>query len=96
MISWKLNAEKEMMAYYANLLNDDEVIKIIERGEIISKEEALHVAEFFWKMVEKSNEVQYKNSPTECEFLLEKIINTLMAYFRSSGYEQEWETYADL
>ena len=65
MISWKLNDEKEMMVYYANLLNDDEIIKVIERGKIVSKEEALHVAEFFWKMVEKSNEVEYKNSATE-------------------------------
>lgn len=96
MITWKLNEEKEMILYYANLLNDEETKKIIARGEIISKEEALHIAEFFWKMVKKSNEVEYKNSPTECEFLLEKIINTLMAYFRRAGYESEWEIFADL
>lgn len=96
MITWKLNEEKEMILYYANLLNDGETKKIIERGEIINKEEALHIAEFFWEMVNKSNEVQYKNSPIECEFLLEKIINTLMAYFRRAGYESEWEAFADL
>lgn len=96
MINWKLNEEKEMVIYYANLLNDNETTKIIEHGEITNKEDALHVAEFFWKMVEKSNEVQYKNSPDECDFLLEKVINTLMAYFRNSGYEDEWEKFADL
>jgi len=96
MITWKLNEEKEMILYYANLLSDSETKKIIERGEIINKEEALHIAEFFWEMVKKSNEIQYKNSPTECEFLLEKIINTLMAYFRRTGYESEWEAFADL
>jgi len=96
MIGWKINEEKDMVLYYAKLLNDEETIKIIERNEIHGKNEALHVAEFFWKMVEKSNELQYKNDPVECEFLLEKVINTFMAYFRSSGYEAEWEAFADL
>lgn len=54
------------------------------------------MAEFFWKMVEKSNEIQYKNDAVKCEFLLEKVINTLMAYFRNAGYESEWEAFADL
>lgn len=47
-------------------------------------------------MVEKSNEIQYKNDAVHCEFLLEKVINTFMAYFRSAGYEPEWEVFADL
>lgn len=96
MIEWALSEEKEMVLYYAKLLNDEETIKIIARNEILSKKEALHVADFFWKMVEKSNESQYKNDPVQCEFLLEKVINTLMAYFRSAGYEPEWEAFADL
>jgi hypothetical protein len=96
MISWKLNEEREMVIYYANLLDDAEVKKIIERNELINSQEALHLAEFFWKMVEKSNEIQYRNNPAECEFLLEKIINTFMAYFRSLGFEEEWEKFADL
>ena len=96
MIEWKSSAEKEMVIFYADLLNDEKTIKIIERNEILNKEEALHVAEFFWRMVEKSNEFQYKGDPVECEFLLEKVINTLMAYFRRAGYESEWEAFADL
>lgn len=96
MIEWTIIEEKEMVLYYAELLNDEETIKIINQNEILSKNEALHVAEFFWKMVEKSNELQYKNDSVKCEFLLEKVINTLMAYFRRSGYEPEWEAFADV
>lgn len=96
MISWTQDEEKEMVLYYANLLGDEKTVEIIQRGEIDNKEEASHVAEFFWNMVEKSNEEQYKNDSTECEFLLEKVINTLMAYFRNAGYEQEWEAFADM
>lgn len=96
MINWKLNDEKVMVIFYADLLNDEQTKEIIARSEINNKQEALHLAEFFWKMVEKSNELQYKNDSVECEFLLEKIINTLMAYFRNAGYESEWEAFADL
>ncbi|PUA26682.1 MAG: hypothetical protein B0W54_23380 [Cellvibrio sp. 79] len=96
MIDWKSSTEKEMVIFYAGLLNDEKTIKIIERNEIVNKEEALQVAEFFWRMVEKSNEFQYKGDAVECEFLLEKVINTLMAYFRRAGYESEWEAFADL
>lgn len=96
MISWKLSEEKEMVLYYAKLLGDEETIKIIERDEIHSKKEASHVAEFFWRMMDKSNELQFKNDSVECEFLLEKVINTLMAYFRVYGYEAEWDAFADM
>jgi hypothetical protein len=96
MINWKLSDEKEMVIFYADLLSDEKTKEIIGRNEINSAEEALHVADFFWKMVEKSNEFQYKNDAVECEFLLEKIINTLMAYFRKAGYESEWEAFSDL
>ena len=96
MIPWKLPEEKEMVFFYADLLNDEETRKIIEQNEITNKQEALHIAEFFWGMVEKSNEFQYQNNATKCEFLLEKAINTLMAYFRRAGYEAEWEAFADI
>ncbi len=67
-----------------------------QKNEISSKDEALHLAEFFWKMVKKSNEVQYEANAVNCEYLLEKVIITFMAYFRSSGYDEEWEMFADL
>ncbi len=96
MIPWKIQAEKEIVIFYANILEDKFPLKIIEKNEINSKEEALHFAEFFWKMVQKSNEVQYEGNAINCEYLLEKVIITLMAYFRSSGYEEEWEIFSDL
>ena len=96
MIPWKMQEEKEMVAFYATMLDDKLTLAIIEKNEISSKLEALHFAEFFWKMVQKSNEIQYEGDAINCEYLLEKVIITLMAYFRSSGYEEEWEQFSDL
>ena len=45
-------------------------------------------------MVDASNEEDNKNGGNS-EYILEKIIITFMAYFRSSGYENEWEEIAD-
>lgn len=96
MIPWRLSEEKEIILFYADLLNDDETKRIINKDEISNKSEALHIAEFFWKMVEKSNEHQYQEDPAQCEYLLEKVINTLMTYFRNAGFEDEWEAFADI
>jgi len=94
MIPYKLHEEKETILKYAKLLNDETTESIIRRDEILNKEEAIHLAEFYWKMVDASNE-EDKKTGYNSEYILEKIIITFMAYFRSSGYEDEWEEVSD-
>ncbi len=36
-----------------------------------------------------------KETDDNSEYILEKIIITFMAYFRSSGYDNEWEEISD-
>ena len=94
MIAYTLENEKETILHYANLLNDKLTMEIIERGSLENKDEANHLALFFWEMVRKSNE-EDKKTDNNSEFILEKIINTLMAYYRESGYEEQWEEISD-
>lgn len=94
MIPYKLPAEKETVLKYAKLLNDEITESIINRDEVINKEEAIHLAEFYWKMVDASND-EDKKTGDNSENILEKIIITFMAYFRSSGYESEWDEISD-
>ena len=86
MIPYQLPEEKEIISHYAKLLGDTKTEKIISRDKLQSKEEAVHLAKFFWNMVNASNKEDEK-SGSNSEYLLEKIIITFMAYFRSSGYE---------
>ena len=94
MIPYKLQEEKETILKYAKLLNDKITESIIDRDAVLNKEEAVHLAEFYWKMVDASNE-EDKKTGDNSEYILEKIIITFMAYFRSSGYENVWEEISD-
>jgi len=94
MITYKLLREKEILLRYAQLLNDSTSLEILQRGFVKDKLEAIHFAEFFWRAVaESANQDELNNENSE--YILEKIIVTLMAYFRSSGYEEEWEMVSD-
>lgn len=94
MIPYRLPEEKETLLYYSDLLDDVTSRQIIEQGSIKSSDEAVKFAEFFWKAVAESNS-QDKLNGTNSEYIFEKIIVTLMAYYRNSGYENEWEEVSD-
>lgn len=94
MIPYKLPEEKETILKYTKLLNDKTTKSIIERDAILNEKEAVHLAEFYWKMVDASND-EDKKTGDNSGYILEKIIITFMAYFRSSGYENVWEEVSD-
>lgn len=94
MIPYKLPEEREILQYYSSLLDDSVGKKVIDQDCLKSSEEAIRFAEFFWKAVNESNN-QDKINGENSEHIFEKIIITLMAYYRSSGYEDEWEEVAD-
>jgi hypothetical protein len=94
MIPYSMPQEKETILHFADVLGDAVSKEIIGRDEVRTKEEAVHLAEFFWKMVEASNAEDSKSGHSS-EYILEKIVITLMAYYRSAGYGDEWERVAD-
>lgn len=90
MIPYKTPEEKEILLHYSNLLDDNFSKKVIDNDCIKSSDEAVQFADFFWKAVRESNSQDELNG-TNCELVFEKIIITLVAYYRSSGYEDVWE-----
>lgn len=94
MVPYRLPQEKQTLLHYATLLNDQVAKRIINEDVIKTAEDAIKFAQFFWKMVDESN-VEDKKSGNSSEHILEKIIITLMAYFRSNGFEDEWERVSD-
>lgn len=94
MIPYTLPEERETLLYYAELLESDIAKTVIANDQIASKEEAIQFADFFWLMVAKSNE-EDERSGFSSEYILEKIIITLMAHYRSSGYQNEWDYVSD-
>lgn len=94
MIPYQLPQEKETLLHYADLLSDHTAKQIIERDDIRDKEEAEHMAQFFWQMAHASNDEDKKTGQSS-DYILEKIIITLMGYYRSAGYEEVWERVSD-
>lgn len=94
MIPYSLPEEKDFLKQYAELLGDQVAMRVIDRDAIISKDEAIKFAEFFWNAVDRSNQEDEKNGSSS-EYILEKIIVTLMAYFNSSCFNAEWELVVD-
>lgn len=94
MIPYRLPQEKETLLHYADLLNDATAKRIIENDAIRNADEATYLAQFFWRMVDQSN-IEDTTSGNNSEYILEKIIITLMSYFRSCGYEEQWERVSD-
>lgn len=94
MIPFQLPEEKQTLLHYAELLNDQPAKQIIEQDDVYDKKQAEHLARFFWRMAHASNDEDEKAGQSS-EYILEKIIITLMGYYRSAGYEDIWETVSD-
>ncbi|GLS25048.1 hypothetical protein [Marinibactrum halimedae] len=94
MIEYKIPEEKSTLLQYAQYLNDERSRLIIQRGILKTQEEAIHLANFYWKMVRLSNEKD-QISNENSTYIMEKIMITLMAFFRSSNFEREWDEVLD-
>lgn len=99
MIKYRFEEEKEIILHYANILNDQKVCSIIALDEVSNAEDALHLAKFFWTMVDLSVEDIEKGVSVcghkDLEAWNEYIMDSLRAYLRSSGYANEWDRASD-
>lgn len=99
MIEYKFAEEKDFLLHYAAKLNRPVVQSVIAAGEAKTSAEAEALAKFFWDMTDevvkdkKSGEVVAGQS--DLEAWNEYVFETVRAYLHNSGYEAEWEKYAD-
>lgn len=96
MIEYSYEEEKTVALFMADVLSDDLAKQIIERGSVQSKDEAVHLAQFFWKIVNRSAEGGLQ-LPCEgsSQYWTEKLYNSLGGYLENAGYEQEWNDELD-
>jgi len=99
MIEYKFKEEKEYIILYAQKLNDDRALELIETGLVNNSSDALYLSKFFWRMVDSSIEDEEAGIelpwPEGAEFWNEKIMNTLSGYIDRAGYESEWDSVVD-
>ena len=99
MIKYKFDEELKYLKYYARKMNAFEILKILDKGGVNSKEEATSLSEFFWNMVESSIDDEDNGIKLPwvegAEFWNEKIMNTISGYLERSGYENIWDEVSD-
>jgi len=84
MIELKDQKEKEILVNYAREFGDQDIEKIIEMG-VSNEKEAIKLAKFYWKIVDKDVEDK------DLEYYLEKIYTTLHIHFGNNGYSDIWD-----
>lgn len=86
--------------HYANQLASEVVINIIEgKATVRTKEDALALSRFFWKMLEASAEDAERGVITpgdiDRQYWMGRSINIFSNYLHSLGYKEEWELVFD-
>lgn len=99
-ITYKFPEELEFAKLYAEKLNDEVALSILESGVVKNQMEARHLSLFFWNMVSKSIE-DHKNKVVlpwaeGAEFWSEKLMYSFSGYLERAGFENEWEEISDL
>lgn len=94
MIQFSHDKEKEILLYYANLLNNQQVLEFVIEGFVKDQNQARSIAKFYWEMVDKSVEEDELGTGTyeNMEKWLERIYTSLHIYFNNIGLEEAWES----
>lgn len=96
MIQFKYPEEKTVAITFALLLNDEITKAILEKGSVASRDEAIHLSQFFWRMIEKSaaSNVQLQGEGS-AKYWTEKLYNSIGGYLEKAGYAAEWNEEID-
>lgn len=96
MINYRYEEEKITALLVADILDDALAKEIINKGCVSNKEEARHLSQFFWRMVNKAAESDI-DLPCEgsVQYWTEKLYNSFGGYLEKSGYEELWDEEID-
>lgn len=86
--------------HYANQLASVNLINVIEgKASVGSKEDALALSRFFWKMLEASADDKEKGiiapGDVDRQYWMGRSMNIISSYLRRIGYRDEWEQVFD-
>ena len=95
MITFKFPEERTYLELFQAQLGSAAVKCLLEGNTIETSSQATEVAEFFWKMVDKSIELEKRGELDQflegAEFWNEKLMYSISGYLERIGFENEWE-----
>ena len=99
MITFKFDEESAYIYHYVQKLQDQKVLEILERKQVLNADEATYLSRFFWRMVDASIEDERRgvSLPWQegAEFWNEKLMNTISGYLEGAGFEAQWDAVVD-
>jgi hypothetical protein len=98
--SGKDQKAQQVCVHYAKLLRADHLIDIIEcKNSVNSKEEAIELSRFFWKMLETAAEDRDQGvevlGEKDLQHWMERSMNIISGYLGNIGFEEEWDQISD-
>lgn len=98
--SGKDQKAQQVCLHYAKQLGVENLINVINgKDSVGSKEEAIELSRFFWKMLEAAANDRDQGTEvlgeTDLQYWMERSMNVISGYLERIGYEQEWEQVSD-
>ena len=102
MLDFSANDEKAKLValHYANQFNDTDIVELLENQRAVeNREEAIKLAEFYWKMLDafagdQENSIEVLGE-IGLQYWMERLLNIISGYLVNLGYEKEWEKVCD-
>ncbi len=99
MISYRYEKEQQIALYLAEALCDAEALSILRAGVVENSQQALHLAQFFWRAVDELVKCSESNTEicgeTNLQEWSELLMATFRSYLRNNGYTEEWDKVSD-
>lgn len=91
---------QQVCLHYANQLEAHNLIGIIQTtASVTSKEQAIALSRFFWRMLEAAAEDRDNGvevlGEVDLQYWMERSMNIISGYLDRIGYGDEWEQVSD-
>ncbi len=96
MINFRDQDQKRVFVHFAKVLNDGLALAVAEHEkEISTKEEAEHLAKFYWRMVDQAVIADRNREEIEgvlgMQAIMEDLINVVGGYLERIGFAEQWD-----
>lgn len=96
MIEYHYQEEQIVALHFADILQDEIAKAILTKGDVASPQEARHLSQFFWRMINHSSQ---ENVELPCkgsaEYWTEKLYHSLGAFLHNRGFGAVWDEEID-
>ena len=89
MILYQFPEEREFIVFFSEKLGEKDIPELLDKSLSLGESEAKRISLFFWKMIDLAVELQNNGEcpwPEGYEFWCEKVLQSITAFLKKSGY----------